>query len=265
MGRSKAGTWVGGTVVVALLILVAGWFLLVSPVLAAASETRATAASVQADNIAARQRIETLKAQFATLDEKKAELATLQAQVPTTGQLSDYLRQLDAKAIEHQVVLTSVTPGSPELYAPTTPVPAAPAATDGEASTEGEASTDTGTVTDTTVVAAPVGPTIPAGMIDVPVTLTAVGTYANVMAWVESIQERTDRLLLVSSVNGISQEDAPAGGGKPQTTKGDLEVSISGFLYVLPDLNALLVEAPVDGEVPAELPVGDPNRNPLLG
>ena len=263
MGRSKTSTWVGGAVVVALLLLVAGWFLLVSPVLASASETRSATADVESDNEVTRQRIQTLKAQFETLDESKAELAALQLQVPTTGQLSDYLRQVGEQAVAHTVWLTSVAPGAPELFAPVTGA-AAPAATAPDATATGDAAADPAADAATTTAPAPAaGTTAPAGMVDVPITLTAVGSYANVMAWVQSIQEQTDRLLLVTTVVGTAQDDAPAGGGKPATVKGDVEVSVTGYLYVLPDDESIPMVTPEETE--ATLPGADPNRNPLLG
>lgn len=266
MGRSKTSTWVGGTVVVALLLLVAGWFLLVSPVLASASETRAATADVESDNDMTRQRIQTLKAQFETLDESKAELAALQLQVPTTGQLSDYLRQVDEQAVARTVSLTSVAPGAPELFAPVTG--AAPTAAASDATATGDAVTDpvTDPAADAATTAAPApaaGTTAPAGMVDVPITLTAVGSYANVMGWVQSIQEQTDRLLLVTTVTGTALDDAPAGGGKPATVKGDIEVSVTGYLYVLPNDQSIPMVTPEETE--ATLPGADPDRNPLLG
>lgn len=262
MGRSKTSTWVGGTVVVALLLLVAGWFLLVSPVLASASETRSAAADVESDNDMTRQRIETLKAQFETLDESKAELAALQLQIPTTGQLSDYLRQVDEQAVARTVSLTSVAPGAPELYAPVTGAAPAEAAVDATAT--GDVATDPAADAAATTAPAPAaGTTAPAGMVDVPITLTAVGSYANVMSWIQSIQEQTDRLLLVTTVTGTALDDAPAGGGKPATVKGDVEATVTGYLYVLPDDQSIPVVTPEESE--ATLPGADPNRNPLLG
>lgn len=260
MGRSKTSTWVGGTVVVALLLLVAGWFLLVSPVLASASETRAATEDVEADNDMTRQRIQTLKAQFETLDQSKADLAALQLQIPTTGQLSDYLRQVDEQAAARTVALTSVSPSLPELFAPVTG--ADPVGTTDTTGTDGTA-TDTAAGTTTTAPAPAAGTTPPVGMVDVPVTLTAVGSYANVMSWIQAIQEQTSRLLLVTTVTGTAQDDQAAGGGKPQTVKGDIEVTVTGYLYVLPNEASIPVVTPEETE--ATLPGADPNRNPLLG
>jgi hypothetical protein len=261
MGSSKTSTWVGGAVVVALLLLIAGWFLLVSPVLAAAGETRTAAEDVEADNELARDRIEVLKAQFADLDASKATLADLQKQVPTTAQLAAYLRQVDEQAVAHGVAVTAVSPGTPEVFAP---VAAAPATTE-TAPTDG-AGTD-GSSTDSVATTAPSSPgagaSAPVGLIDVPVSMTAVGSYANVLAWIQSMQEQTDRLLLVTSVTGTAQEETAAGGGKPQTSVGDVELSVTGYLYVLPGEDSIPAVTPE--EQAGQLPAGDPNRNPLVG
>ncbi|TKR23443.1 hypothetical protein FA014_11135 [Cellulomonas hominis] len=267
MGRSKTSTWVGGTVVVALLLLVAGWFLLISPVMATASETRATAEGVEADNDMARGRIDALKKQFAELDASKADLADLQKQVPTTGQLAAYLRQVDEQAVAHGVAVTGVTPSTPELFAPAGPPTAATEApvadgTAGSTVTDGtDAATADGAAVSSTNAAA--GSGAPVGMVDVPITMTAVGSYANVVAWVQSMQEQTDRLLLVTSVTGTAQDDAAPGGGKPATKVGDVEVTITGYLYVLPGEDSIPTVTPEEQE--AQLPSADPNRNPLLG
>jgi hypothetical protein len=263
MGRSKTGTWIGGTGVVALLLLVAGWFLLVSPVMAAAGETRAAAEDVEADNATARTRIETLKGQFADLDASKAELAELQKQVPTTGQLAAYLRQVDEQAVAHGVVVTGVTPSTPELFAPIQAAPAAATATDGTTDTTAADGTDADGSTTAAAPAPAAGTGAPTGMVDVPITMTAVGSYANVLGWVQAMQEQTDRLLLVTSVSGTAQDETSAGGGKPATTVGDVELTITGYLYVLPGDDSIPTVTPEERE--EQLPAADPNRNPLVG
>ena len=45
MTKNKAGGWIAGTAFLSILVLVAAWFLLVSPTLATAAETRASADS----------------------------------------------------------------------------------------------------------------------------------------------------------------------------------------------------------------------------
>lgn len=252
MKRSPMSTWVGGTVVLALLLLVAAWFLLISPVVTAAGETRQEAADLRATNEQTRLQVEVLKQQFETLDESKATLAELRLQVPTTAEISAYLRQVDAQATAHEVTLTSLTPSTPEVFSP--------AAAAGTSSSADEASsgTDASSATTTTTT------TAPAGMVDIPVSMTVVGSYTNVMAWVQSIQQETDRVLLVTTVTGTGQDDAQAGGGRPATSVGDLEVTVAGYLYVLPGDDMEATDQGEASESTDDLPAADPNRNPLV-
>ncbi|WP_158375672.1 type 4a pilus biogenesis protein PilO [Cellulosimicrobium cellulans] len=282
MSGSKSTTWVVGTVVLALVLLAAGWFLLVGPVLTTAGETRAQAEEVRASNDQLQSKIVTLKKQFEQLPEFQQQLAQLQQKVPTTGDIAGYLRQIDAEAGARGVTLTTITPSSGELFSPQAPA-AEPAADSGAAPEDGATTdataTDEGTdgaaegavaaeaaTTDTAPAAAgPVLPVVaaPAGMIDVPITITALGSYDNVMGWLEAVQQTVPRLQLVTSLNGVSQKDAEASGGRPATTVGDLELTVTGYLYVLPGTPAV-VPADTPEESLADLPPAIPGKNPLV-
>ena len=93
--------------------------------------------------------------------------------------------------------------------------------------------------------------------------MTAVGTYDATSAFLSDLQNGTQRLFLVSSLQGTSQDDAEASGGKPATGVGDLEVIVTGYLYVLPD--SLGTAAVTDPGAPAPtLPGAVPGKNPLV-
>jgi len=93
-------------------------------------------------------------------------------------------------------------------------------------------------------------------------SLNVVGTYDAVLAFVQALQTGTTRLLLLTDLQATSTPDADAGGGRPATKVGDLEVTIAGQLYVLPDLAAA---APVDPQAPVPtLPGAVPGKNPLV-
>jgi len=257
MRTPKASPWIAGTGVVVVLLLAGAWFLLVSPVLTSAGETNATADQVESENVLLRERITVLKEQFANIETYRAELASLRTAVPTDDDVADYLRQLDGLAVAHSVTLTTVSPSTPTTFVPAAAVPTEPVAVPAEETaddTAGDVATDPAT-------AAPVS-IAPAGMVAVPLGLTAVGTYDNVRAFLDALQTGTPRLLLVESVVGAGLPDAEAGGGRPATAIGDLEVSVSGYLFVLP---ATTLAAPVDEptEQPA-LPVPPEGRNPLV-
>lgn len=252
MRTTKATPWIAGTVVLSVLVLVASWFLLVSPVVAQAAETNQTAEQTEHDNVLLQQRIATLKEEFANIETYRAELASLRTAVPSDADIAGYLRQIDALALAHGVSVLTVTPQPPTPFAPAAAVeqPAADAAVTDDAAAEAAPAAP---------AEAPTG--APAGMEAIPLNLTVVGTFQGARAFLADLQTGTQRLLLVESVSGSSLTDGEAGGGRPATTIGDLELTISAFLFSLP--------APTTG-VPAEAPAEQPlptlpeGRNPLV-
>ena len=105
MTKSKAGGWIAGTVAIGLIMAIAAWFLAISPTMATAAETRAAAESQRDQNQIAKTKLVALKKQFENIDALKAELAGLQLQIPTTEDLANYRRQLDAVALAHTVTI----------------------------------------------------------------------------------------------------------------------------------------------------------------
>ena len=143
MSGAKRSTWIGGTVFVALVIVVAAWFLAVSPMLSAAAEVRSQAEQTEQMNDVLDLKVDQLKVDFAKLPEYQAELAGIQLQIPTDAMLADYLRQLDQIAVAHSVALTAVTPSIPQSVVLAVPAVTAPAPTPTE-DTEGAAESDEG-------------------------------------------------------------------------------------------------------------------------
>ncbi|WP_130781952.1 hypothetical protein, partial [Cellulomonas biazotea] len=256
MRSSKASPWVIGTAVLVAALLAASWFLLVSPAFAQAAETNTTAEQVEADNALREQRISILAEQFANIETYRSELATLRASVPTDDDLAAYLRELTAAAEAHAVTLLSVTPSTPAAFVVAAPEPAATPAADGAASAAADDAA-------TTQAAAPTTSAIADGTVSIPLTLSVVGTFDNVRAFLATLQTGTQRLLVVESVTGTSQPDAVAGGGRPATTLGDLEIMVSGALFVLPD-DATTPPAPTEETPQAPLPAAPEGKNPLV-
>ncbi|OJV57506.1 MAG: hypothetical protein BGO38_05050 [Cellulomonas sp. 73-145] len=261
MAGAKKGSWIGATVFGSVVIVVASWFLAINPTLSAASDVRAQTTQVKSQNDALTLKVAKLKADFAKLDDYKKQLGEVQKQIPSTAQLSDYLRQLDTIAAAHAVTVTSVTPGTPTAVVAKTPaVPAAqptPAAT-GSATPAPTSPADGSSAAGTATGAAASG--IPAGFTSIPMSVTVLGSYENTLAFLSDLQTATPRLFLVSSFTGTGQQDSPASGGKPKTSVGDQELVVTGFLFVLPDTAAAATPAPT--ATPA-LPGAVPGKNPL--
>ncbi len=256
-GAAKKRTWIGGTAFVAVVLIAMAWFLLVSPVLATAAETRDQTESTEAQNAALQKKVNELKADFANLDQYKAELATIATQITPALDLAPYIRQIDELALANEVVVLEMTPQTPYLVtlaeAPTTgagsggavSTEAAPSPSPSPSATAGPGATD-----GATAAPAPAKVEAPAGMTAVPVTITVVGPYAGTVSFLEAIQ-KTTRLFLVGGLSGTTQNQQQANGGRPATELGDLELKIEGFLYVMPSL----------GSTPD--PTGEPTTRPM--
>lgn len=295
MGSSKTVKWVVGTAVLILLILVAAWFLMVTPKLTEASDTRAEndAALAQQDQL--RTQLTTLQDQFEKIDEYRAQLDVLHTQIPAEARLAEYTRQLQDAATLTGVTIVALEPMVPEAFgavADTTSggtEPAGTTTTDGtttDGSTTGTATGDaavgeandtaatadsaTDATTDATAdpAAAPTatsGAVLPpelAGMAAVRLSITVVGPYPSVMAFLESVQTVIPRLLLVTGFTGVSQDVADTMSGRPATNAGDLELNLQGFMYyIVPDAAATPVDPDAEPVEPTPLPQTD--RNPF--
>lgn len=269
---SARNNWIIGTAIVCIGLLLAGWFLIISPKLDEADASRSDTEAVRAQNDITAAKVAVLAKQFAELDASKAELAGLEVGIPTHENLSAYLTTVNDLAVLHQVTVVSMTPSlpipvvQPEVSEEAVPVPV-PSETEDASSDEGEDAAEEPTDEPTTIEGSviPGAPTtvdpVITGFATVPFTLTLVGPYANTVAFISDLQTATARLVLVSGVNIVSQPDAAAREGRPATVAGDLETVVSGYTYVLVNPLSLAEELLAQvGAEPAPLPVSETPR-----
>ncbi|NUU17660.1 hypothetical protein HP550_10420 [Cellulomonas humilata] len=258
MTGSKSGPWIAGTVIVSLLLVVASWFLAISPVMASTTAANESAVAQRDQNALLQNKIKVLKQQSLKLDEYRATLAGLQLRIPTTSALAEYQRQLAAIAALHSVTIASLT-----VATPTQVVAAAAAAPATEEVVDPAAATDGAAPADGAVPAAPVSTTLQ-GFYELGVGIDVVGTYANVQAFLSDVQTNPGRILFVSALSGLSTTENPEGGGIPATAVGDLRLTVTGSLFVLTD-GLPVLPVPVDpAAAPPVLPVPPADKNPLL-
>lgn len=259
MGTSKVATWVAGAVVLALLLSVASWFLLISPVLATAGETRAQAVATQDSNAVLDRRIAKLAEEFDKLETTKGTLAALRQQIPTTAQLATYLRELDAVALALGVTVTSVTPSAPAAVSvDPAALAVATGGTVGAVPTVEETTSEAGAAE---VEAPAPGAGLPIGFYQIPVSMTVVGHYEAVLEFLDRVQTGTPRVLLAPTVNGTAQDDTEASGGRPATSIGDLEITVTGVAYVLREPAG---RPAAQDAAPLPVPAAVPGKNPLI-
>jgi Tfp pilus assembly protein PilO len=257
MRTNKAAPWVAGAVVAIFVILAAGWFLAISPTMAAADESRAQTALERDHNARLKQQIATLKEQFTHLEEYKAQLAGLRVQLPPQEDLSSLNTELQSLVASAGLTTTDFGVTTAQAFVPVAAV-AAPAAV--AAATAAASPTPAAGAAVAAAAPANSAPSF-AGLYAVPLSITVVGTYDATLTFLDSLQTTTSRLYLVGSVTAASQRNEGAANGKPATSSGDLETTIAAFAYVLQDTSAA-VAAPT--ATPSPLPVPSTQRNPFV-
>jgi len=211
---SGAKGWRMGGIAAAVVLLVVGWFLVVSPQRTAAADLRAQAVEAQGRNESLQARINLLRKQSADVPKKLADIERYAASIPSTPALPDFLREVQAVATKAGVTVDSVDNSLPTAVLAVTSAPPAPA----------PAPTATGAV-----VAAPVAPPRPApvpGLQQINVTISAGGSYAGLTAFVRSLEEIT-RVYLVT---GISMDKDTA--ATDTKVANPLTIKITGSIFV---------------------------------
>jgi hypothetical protein len=185
--------WIGGGVVAALLIALAGWLFAISPQLSAASSLRSQAQDVDTQAVVLEAKINTLRKKSEQSQELVASLKSALAALPTDTGLPDLTRQLSAQAAAAGVSLTSIAVGT--VTSATTPAP-----------------TTTGAGT-----AAAAG-----GTIAIPITLISTGSLTQQLSFLNAVQADGPRRALVSSTQvapGTGATEASIDGAATFTTQ----------------------------------------------
>lgn len=210
----KIGTQIWGLIafVVSAAVLAAGWFLGVSPLLAAQAESdkQRTEAVSQNDGIAAK--IATLKQQKEKLGDYQKRAKELEEIIPRDIEAADFIRSLNDLATASNVQIDSIVLSDPVKYA----------APSGEAA---DAELAPNPVTDPRVTSE--------NFLLVPVTVGVKGGWNEVLAFTHGVQT-SSRLMLVTTVN--TAED-----------QGTFTTTLSGTMYVL-----LRPDAPPSTDAPTE-------------
>jgi type IV pilus assembly protein PilO len=188
-----------------VLVLLAGWFLLVSPQRQSAQDIGAQAEAQVAGNAVTQTKIDALKVQYANLPTLQKQLAVVQTHMPETANLPGLLRNLSAAATAAGVKLISVTPAAPS--------PLGTAAQSGKASDSGLSA--------------------PGGVQVIGVTLTVSGPFANTRLFLTTL-EAMPRSFLVTGL-AIARGTAGQSGSSSGTTTtkpgNTLTTTITGRVF----------------------------------
>jgi type IV pilus assembly protein PilO len=204
----KLKQYVMFTVLGCLLVLAAGWFLLVSPKRSDAAALRTQTAGQVSANAQLESQLQILKAQAKDLPKQQAKLASVAAKIPDNPALPSMIRALTTAATSAGVELVTVTPGPP------TAVTAAPAAA-------------------TAVRPGAVAATGSAGQLaQIPLTLNIAGGYFQVEQFVSNLENlprsmRVTGLTLAPGSNPVK----PAAAGAVDDGK-TLTTTVTGMVFM---------------------------------
>lgn len=184
-----------------VLVLAAGYFLLVSPKASKAESIRAEAVSVEEANVRLKSQIEMLNRQKKDLPRRQAELETFGARIPDNPALPTLIRSLSNAADGSGLVLKAISPSAPQRM---TTMPAVGSA------------------------AAAVTPAVsPLSLAQIPVTVKVSGRYSQVSQFFSEV-EGLPRAFLISTVDIAEDEEANA----ESVVKDKLLATITGTLFM---------------------------------
>lgn len=164
--------------------------------------------------------LETLKEEFASIDELRDDLTDLQLGIPLAADIPAFVAQLGAIAAQYQVTLDQISISDGTGFVPVEAV----AVAEGDAATTDAAATDAASTDTSTATALTMSPRLsPENYISVPVSIEASGTSATVLDFLSGLQYG-DRIIAINTFSTVAGSTADA-----------VTVSISAEIYVLVD------------------------------
>lgn len=212
---------IAGTLVI-LLVLVAGWFLVVSPKLAAAADLRQQTEAAQSTTGTLQAQIASLQAQAADLPAQQRRLKTYRELVPATADLPGLIHSLTTAARTAQADLVAISPATVSAPSSEAPSPAAPSPAAGAAEPSPGVESTGPILPGSTTAAGGSSAAV------IPVSITVGGKYFILERFLSAL-ETLPRALVVNSV-ALTADDAATGSqgttGSPTLTA---TVSLSAY------------------------------------
>lgn len=225
----KKQQWVVMTAVAVVGVFAAGWFLLVAPKHAQASDVRAQVAAAQTTTAGLRTQLATLKALAKNLPAEQAKVAAVEARIPSDPQLPALIRALTSAAATSGVELVSLVPGQPVPVTAT--APAGSTASSGTTTATSTASKSGASTTSTT------------GLNSVGLTMTVFGNYSETEQFLAALED-LPRATRVSAVSVVPGDDPtvkrPDGAAPPVNNGSSLSTTIIGQVFLAPAATAVV-------------------------
>lgn len=201
MKNVKSLPWIVGAVMLSALLSLGAWMGLISPQLDAAAESREQNVQALERNDLLRKQNKVLADQFARIEEYRAALAQFRKGIPEAIDQAALTLEIGEAAKASKAFIVEISyPSSISLTSP---------------------NQSTG------------GPRPPSGLFAIPVDITILGSPEATLDFIDYMQQETQRLYYVSSIDVKGQDPAGATSGKPEIKEGDAQTVIKGFAYTL--------------------------------
>lgn len=210
--------WTFGAVAVIVVLLMASWFLLISPKRSEAADLTAKTDEQISTNAELTTQIAVLKQQSKSLPKQEAKLAELQSRIPVDAQLPTLLVELNDVARKSGVAIVSLNPATPVTLG---------------------------------TAAAPGTALAPDQLAGINVTLQVEGGYFEVQQFVNAL-EGMQRAFLVAGLNIVESEGTSTASADTGTTgdtqpAGTLSATINGRVYMVPTAESMQAAAVIPG------------------
>jgi hypothetical protein len=241
--------WTAGAAAVGVGLVAVTYVAVIGPKRGEAAELADETAATQQQNDSLQIRTAQLKAQFATLPQRSAELGTMLGQIPVTADVPHFVRSLDHLASGAGVTLDAVTPSTPQLLgASTAPAGGAGTGTAGTGSA-GTGSAGTGSAAGGSAVGgsattgaggAPTSASGPGGIVAVPIAVTVHGPYFKAVTFLKSLQSGQRAFLVTGLQVAVSG--------------ADITLTVRGEIFAVPGAAQTLAAVAAGAATPAPAP-----------
>ena len=233
---TKTRTWSAATAGLCVLLILAAYFLLIAPKRAEAADLRDQTVAQDQANQQTQLKTQQLKAQYAQLPAKQAELAVIKQQLPDNPALPGLIRTLSAMADASGVTLVSLAPAPPAPFAGTA-APAARVAAPGAAASGAAASGTT-------------------QLFGIATNLVITGDYAGSTLFIQKLQaasakgsgSQLSRAFLVQSIKLAPFAQVDTGTAATSVAKkGQVQTTVTGQVFILKTAAIPTVSVPSAG------------------
>ena len=227
---TRARLWIIGGILASLLLFVAGYFLVISPMRSEAEQIQQQAIDLDTQNQIASQRLAQLKKQAVEVPAQLDRIEAVRRKIPADLDVGPLITDLSSQAGAAQLDLNSISPGAPVFLAAQRAEERAP-----EADADAGAGAGEIVVPDTSLV-------VTGQTVMIPLSMAGTGTFASVRDFLNSLEE-LDRAILVTSVN-LSRGDA----GLLSMTLEAQTFAAPGATWYISSVDVPVPSTPTEGE-----------------